>query len=312
MSDSLIYPERGMQWGIFLFMVVSAALAVIGMPLYIFSHGISRFDLLLFFFYVAATGLSVTMGYHRLFAHVSYKVPSFVKFLFLFFGAGAFEQSALKWASQHRSHHLYPDTKRDPYSMKQGFWHAHIGWLIFWKQPKVYENVKDLQKNKIIMNQHQYYGVWALVSGILVPWTLGIMAGHGWSTFFTAVCFRIFFVQQATFCINSLCHWIGKATYDPEVNAKDHGLVALVTLGEGYHSFHHRFPGDYRNGIRWYHWDPSKWLISLMGFFKMAKDLTRIPPERILRARLHAEKSLARKESRSASRPSPVLEQAFT
>src|SRR3989338_3286557 len=106
------------------------------------------------FFFMAMTGLSVTVGYHRLFAHVSFKAHPLVRFLVLFFGAAAFEQSALKWAALHRTHHQYVDTEPDPYNIKVGFFYAHVGWIMFWKHGVDYQNVKDLQKSRLLMHQH--------------------------------------------------------------------------------------------------------------------------------------------------------------
>ena len=282
-------PEKRVQWEILSFFIISTLLGLIGMPLYILHHGIAKAEWFLFAFYAIATGLGITVGYHRLFAHVTYKSHPLIQFLLLFFGAAAFEQSGLKWASQHRNHHLYTDTDRDPYGINKGFWYAHIGWMIFWKYPNHYDNVNDLKKNKLIMHQHKYYGLWALVSGIVVPTLIGAAWGHALGVFLIAVCFRTVFVQHGTFCINSFCHWVGKRTYDPKSSARDHWTIALFTFGEGYHSFHHRFPSDYRNGIRWYHWDPSKWLITLLSFLRLVWDLKKVPQFRILHARMNAE-----------------------
>ena len=99
---------------------------------------------LLTVFYTFATGMSITVGYHRLFAHRAFKAHPVLQFLVLFFGAGAFEMSALGWASQHRTHHKYVDTERDPYNIKQGFFYAHIGWMLFWIQPIDYSNSKGM------------------------------------------------------------------------------------------------------------------------------------------------------------------------
>ena len=158
----------------------------------------------LFFFFAAATELSITVGYHRLFAHATYKAHQLARFLLLFFGAASFEQSALKWASQHRDHHLYLDTDRDPYSVKRGFWHAHIGWLLFWKQNTQYRNVKDLSRSRLIVHQHQYYLFWAVTAGIVTPLLIGFAAGDLLGALLIGVGLRITLVYQATFCINSV------------------------------------------------------------------------------------------------------------
>ena len=278
-------------WNLFFF--AATGLPVLVLPFYIYHFGISPAALALFLFYAPATALAITIGYHRLFAHVTYKAHPLVQFLLLFFGAAAFEQSALKWASQHRDHHFYVDTDRDPYNIKKGFWYAHIGWLVFWKHWINYDNVRDLQENRLLVHQHRYYLLWAITSGILTPLAIGALAGDPWGVFLMGICLRITFVYHATFCINSICHMLGKTTYDLKTSARDHWFVALLTFGEGYHNFHHRFPSDYRNGIRWYHWDPSKWLIRTLSFFRLARHLKRVSPFRILHARLSAENQKA-------------------
>lgn len=264
-------------------------MAVVAAPLYILHHGVSRSEFLLFAFYLIASPLSITMGYHRLFSHATYKAHPVLQFLLLFFGSAAFEQSALRWASQHRTHHLFTDTERDPYSIKKGFFHAHIGWLIFWDHPEDFSNVRDLERNAMVMNQHRFYMSWAIGSGILLPLFIGLLTGHLTGALLFAVCLRLTLVYHATFCINSVCHMFGKATFDPTLSARDHWLAALITFGEGYHNFHHRFPSDYRNGYRWYHWDPTKWLIAAAVRLGMAADLRRVSNFHIWSARLKAD-----------------------
>ncbi len=292
-SNAESYAEKKLIWVNIIFFAVTTLVGLIGTPLYILENGISGFLLLLTLFYIMATGMGITVGYHRLFAHVSYKAHPVIRFLLLFFGAAAFEQSALKWASQHRDHHRYVDTDRDPYDIKKGFFYAHIGWLIFWKHRFNFENVPDLTRDRMVMHQHRYFVGWAVVSGILVPMLIGAFFGQLWGALIIAVCLRLTFVYHSTFLINSVCHMFGNATYDPDASAKDHWLVALLTFGEGYHNFHHRFPGDYRNGVRWYHWDPSKWLIAFLSRMGLAGGLRRVSSFRIAEARLAGEQKRA-------------------
>lgn len=263
--------------------------ALVGAPVYIHHRGVSGFEIGLTVFYIVATGLSVTVGYHRLFSHATYKTNGLIRFLLLFFGAASFEQSALAWSSQHRDHHRYVDTENDPYSIKKGFYWAHMGWLFQGQYRFFYNNVDDLIKSRLLMNQARHYPAWCLISGIAVPVLVGALAGHALGAFVLAVCFRIFFVHHSTWCINSVCHTFGKSTYDARGTARDHWFVGFMTFGEGFHNFHHRFPNDFRNGVKWYHWDPSKWIILLFEKTGLAWDVKRASDFRIRDARIKAD-----------------------
>lgn len=283
---------KAVNWNVVAFFSITTLGSIVGAPLYINKNGVGFSEILLALFFVFATGMSITVGYHRLYAHKTFNTNKVIEFLILFFGAAAFEQSALTWSTGHRDHHRYVDTEKDPYSIKKGFWYAHIGWMTLWKQIPDYSNAKDLMKNKLLMHQHKYYVWWGLASGILLPVLLGALSGHALGALVFAVCVRLTVVYHATFCINSVCHTFGKSTYDVDSTAKDNWFTAFLTNGEGYHNYHHRFPADYRNGVRWYQWDPSKWMIALLAKMGWATDLRRTPDAQILQARLEAEKML--------------------
>ena len=264
-------------------------ITITALPWYALHVGISHAEWWLFLSFVIATGFSITVGYHRLLAHRSFQASPLITFLALFFGAGALEQSALTWSSQHRDHHRYVDTERDPYNIKQGFWYAHVGWMLFQHEKPTTANVKDLSANSLIRHQHRYYVLWAIVAGVLLPLIIGALTGHLLGAFLLGVVGRLTLVHHSTWSINSICHTFGKATYDIDATARDHWLVAFLTNGEGYHNFHHRFASDYRNGVRWYQWDPSKWLIALLSWCGLAKKLYRTAPHAILAAKVAAE-----------------------
>jgi len=264
-------------------------ITVTALPWYALHVGISHAEWWLFLSFVIATGFSITVGYHRLFAHLSFQASPLITFLALFFGAGALEQSALTWSSQHRDHHRYVDTERDPYNIKQGFWYAHIGWMLFQYERPTTTNVKDLSADPLICHQHRYYVLWAIVAGVLLPLAIGALTGHLLGALLLGVVGRLTLVHHSTWSINSICHTFGRATYDIDATARDHWLVAFLTNGEGYHNFHHRFASDYRNGVRWYQWDPSKWLITLLSWCGLAKKLYRTAPHAILAAKVAAE-----------------------
>ncbi|NMH66145.1 fatty acid desaturase [Shewanella salipaludis] len=249
-----------------------------------------------------ASGLSITAGYHRLWSHKAYKASAPVRFLFALGGALALQNSALHWASDHRIHHKHvDDNDKDPYSANMGFWYSHIGWMLREYQAQRYhdyKNVRDMQSDKIVMWQHKHYLALALLMNIGLPAFLGWLNGDIISMLLMGGLLRLVVVHHCTFFINSLAHIWGKQPYTDKNTARDNGILALFTYGEGYHNFHHIFENDYRNGIKWWHYDPTKWLIKSLSWLGLAKDLRTSPQERIESARLqmqllHAKNQIA-------------------
>ncbi|OGW79071.1 MAG: hypothetical protein A2Z83_02300 [Omnitrophica bacterium GWA2_52_8] len=275
-------PVLETRWVGIIFFIILHLVAIVGAPLYVIFNGVTAAETALFAAYFMLTSLSITIGYHRLFAHTSFKAHPFIRFLLLFFGAATFEQSALKWSSQHRQHHQFTDTDKDPYDISKGFWYAHMGWILFWKHRVNYDNVPDLQRSRLVMHQHHHYSWWSVGAGIALPMLIGFMIGRPLGAFVLAVSLRLVLVLHSAFFINSYAHMVGTRGFDGKVSARDHWLGAILTNGEGYHNFHHKFPNDYRNGIRWYHWDPSKWVIFLLSKVHLAWDLKRTPQSLIM------------------------------
>jgi stearoyl-CoA desaturase (delta-9 desaturase) len=213
------------------------------------------------------------------------------------FGAGAVQGSIRFWAREHRAHHRYTDTDRDPYSIQKGFWYAHILWVIV-KQPKRHNRVdiSDITNDSIAVLQHKYYFAIALTMGWFLP---SLVAGLGWHDwyggFLYAGILRSFFVNQATFCVNSLAHYLGEQPFDDRRSPRDHVLTAIITMGEGYHNYHHSFPSDYRNGIEWYHIDITKWMISVFDWIGLAYDLKRFRQNEIEVCRIQQSYKILRK-----------------
>ena len=209
-----------------------------------------------------ACGLSITAGYHRLFAHRTYRAAAAVRWALLAFGAATFQNSALSWSADHRAHHADTDGAGDPHPVTRGAWFAHIGWLFRRRQASAdVTRLADLWAVRSIRLQHRYYPAVAVGVGLVLPAVVAAQWGDPWGGLLVAGFLRAAVMLQATFCVNSLAHLVGTRRYDARSSARDSVLTALVTFGEGYHSFHHRFPFDYRNGPRWWHYDPSKWLI---------------------------------------------------
>jgi len=281
-------------WSVTLFLILNPLISVLLLVLYLVFFntynlnqiiGVSAFALI----FSVLTNLSITMGFHRLYAHRSYEAHPVLEWILLFISSGAFQGSALKWASDHRIHHKYEDTDKDPYSIKKGFWYAHMGWMMVHKAVSMPIHAPDLEKNKWIKFQHEYYLICAIAVGYLFPLMVGWLMGNALLGLVIAGGLRIFLTQQSTFFVNSLSHTLGKTPYSAEKTAKDSLIVAILTHGEGYHNFHHKFQIDYRNGIKWYHWDPTKWSIQLAALLGLAKKLRTVQFSEILRAKLEVE-----------------------
>ncbi len=280
-TDDYPLPKRKIRWLGLIFFLILHVVGIIGTPLYIYYRGLTVPELALFVFYVSVTGMSITAGYHRLFAHSTYKASPLLRFFLLLFGAATFEESALKWSSQHRQHHFFTDTDHDPYGVNKGFWHAHIGWILFWRHKTNYDNVKDLRKSKLVSHQHDHHEWWSIGGGIVLPMLIAWAIGRPLGGFIMTVSLRMVIVLHSAFFINSFAHTFGTKPYDKAQSARDNWVGAFLTNGEGYHNFHHRFPSDYRNGIRWYHWDPTKWFIYTLSKIGHASDLKKTPDPKI-------------------------------
>ncbi len=287
-----------------LLFIITFSVAVIGVPWYAYSHGLSTGLWLAMFGTIVFAGISITAGYHRLWAHKTYDAHWSLRILFALGGALAVQNSILHWSSDHREHHKHVDhDEHDPYSASRGFWYSHIGWMLREYQANRYHdynNVKDLQKDPIVMWQHRNYLSLTLLTAIgwplLIGWLLGDILGGVLLVGFA----RLVINHHTTFFINSLAHIWGKQTYTDRNSARDNGVLALLTFGEGYHNYHHIFSADYRNGIRWWHFDPTKWLIRACSWLGLTRNLKRTNEFQIERARL--DMAMKRAEQKVAGR----------
>ena len=288
-------PFNRVEWVTSGFLIITALLTLTAVPWYFWTYGWDWFLFAVFLFFYVATGMSITLGYHRLFSHKAFKASWPVRLFVLLFGAAAFENSALWWSSEHRKHHKHVDTDDDPYDISKGFFWAHIGWLMFKLKPvPPLDNVKDLRKDKLVMIQHKWVHLISFVVSFGVPALIGYFYAVYSGNLSPAVgalggllipgVARVVMVQHATFCINSLCHMIGKRPYSTSHSARDSWVAAIFTMGEGYHNYHHEFEWDYRNGVKPWQLDPSKWIIWTLSKFGLAYDLRRVPREKILLA----------------------------
>jgi stearoyl-CoA desaturase (delta-9 desaturase) len=283
-------PFYRVNWLVSFFLIGTFITALIGVPIYIWLFGLSWAQITLFLAFFIATGMSITFGYHRLFAHRAFETHPLIRFFCLIFGAGAFEGSVIEWVSDHRRHHKHVDHDDDPYDISKGLFYAHIGWILFKLRPEPpLDNVNDLRKDRWIRWQHRnWYWIGGVVTFVM-PTILGYLLEGGVGAlggFLIGGVARLVCVQHCTFCINSLCHYLGTRPYSKKCSARDSWIMALVTFGEGYHNYHHEFQHDYRNGVKPWQWDPTKWTIWTLSKLGLAHKLRTVPDDKIHQAEI--------------------------
>ena len=289
------------QWISFLALTIPPVLAIYA----IFCVPLQSKTLAWSIAYYFMTGIGVTAGYHRLWAHCAYTASRPLAIALMCMGSGSVEGSALWWARGHRSHHRYTDTDLDPYGAHTGLLWAHVGWMVIKPRRRPGPvDTSDLRRDPVVHFQHKHYLALMLFFGFVFP---TLVAGLGWGDykggfFFAAVC-RLVFVHHSTFCINSLAHYLGEASYDRKHSPRDNWITALATVGEGYHNFHHEFPMDYRNAVIWYQYDPTKWFIWFMGKLGLATNLKQFPDNEIRKGRLAMQLAVAHEKAEELNWP---------
>ena len=282
------------------FVLISTPLAaLLIVPYYLWTHSVSWQVWAIFAFFMAWNGLSITVGYHRLWSHRTYQAHPIVKWFFLIGGTLAVQGSVFDWCAGHRLHHRHvDDIYQDPYSAKRGFWFSHIGWMLknYPSGHYDYKNIPDLKADPVLVAQDKYYALWILLANIGLPALFGWMVGDIAGTLVLAGLLRLVLSHHFTFFINSLCHMFGTRPYTDTNTARDNPILAIFTWGEGYHNYHHFFQYDYRNGVKWWQYDPSKWIIYGLSKIGLTWDLKRIPDVTIQHAQTEMAFKLAEKK----------------
>ena len=260
-------------------------------------------DVLVLFVTYLLSGIGITVGYHRLFTHRSFKTTRVVRDVLAVMGAMAIEGSVIEWVSTHRKHHAFSDQPGDPHSPHvdhapgwrgalQGLVHAHVGWMFRGKDmanPRRY--AKDLLADRDLRFISATFPLWVVV-GLAIPFALGFaLTGSiigGLTGLLWGGAVRIFLIHHMTFSINSLCHFFGRRTFATGDESRNLAWLAPITMGEAWHNNHHAFPTSARHGLGRWQLDPGAWLIAALERSRLAWDVVRISPERQLarRARL--------------------------
>ena len=284
--------SKNIDWVSATFLIGYQLLFLICLPLYLVFCAQSWELWITMVILIALCGLSITAFYHRFYSHKTYLVSKVVETMAIFFGTLTMQGSVLEWSHDHRLHHKHVDTDKDPYCIKKGFWYAHFTWMLLRDDNFDHQIVQDLKKNPLVMFQHRYYAILLTLANLAVMLFFGWLFNDFVGAFVLLVLTRMFINHHVTWFINSLAHTWGVQPYSREHTAVNNWIVAILTLGEGYHNFHHTFAGDYRNGVRWYQIDPTKLVIWTLSKVGLARGLRKVDRTVIARKLLTADRKL--------------------
>ena len=244
------------------------------------------------------TTIGVTIGYHRLFTHSSFKTSRCMTGILAAFGSMAVEGPVLQWVADHRRHHQCSDEDGDPHSPHlhgdgvletlRGMWHAHVGWMLSPRPKKSMRYVGDLRKDKLVRKMSKLFPLWVLV-GLALPSLLGGLITMTWMGAFLGFLWgglvRIFFVHHVTWSINSVCHIWGAQPFSTNDHSKNNPIMGIFAMGEGWHNNHHAFQSSARHGLRWWQIDVSYLIIWTMSKVGLVYDV-RVPSKERIQAKL--------------------------
>lgn len=250
--------------------------------------GATLFDWMVCIFLYVFRMFWITGGYHRYFAHRSYKTSRWFQFVIAFMAQTSAQKGALWWAGHHRIHHRTSDTFDDPHSMKHyGFWYSHVGWIIGPDYKKTdYKIIGDYAKYPELVWLNKYYLVPPVILALVVMALGGIVNGGSIAMMFTSAGFSTLFIgfflstvilYHGTFSINSIMHKFGKQRYQSDDESKNSLWLALITLGEGWHNNHHYYETSARQGFFWWEIDITYYILKIFAFFGLVWDLREVP-----------------------------------
>ncbi len=278
--------------------VTAVPVGLVGLAAWLAWGGALRWpDLMVLAVTYLLTGVGVTVGFHRLLTHRSFKTSPAMRALLAALGSAAVEGPVIEWVANHRKHHQFSDQPGDPHSPHVnhtggwrsalgGLFHAHMGWLFNGEEMADEERyAKDLLADPVIRFIDRTFLLWVL-AGLAFPFGLGVVLTGtivgGLTGLLWGGAVRMFFLHHSTFSINSLCHFFGRRSFATSDESRNLLWLALPTLGEAWHNNHHAFPTSARHGLRWWQLDPSAWLIAGLERLGLVWDVVSVTPEREL------------------------------
>jgi stearoyl-CoA desaturase (delta-9 desaturase) len=265
-------PDERVNWKASIPFLLVHVLAVAGTIYF----GITWKALILFVALVWGRVWFITAGYHRYFAHRTFKTNRAFQLFLAVGGAMCVQKGPLWWAGHHRNHHRYSDTEVDVHSPLRGFWWSHVGWILCDKYKDTpYDKIRDFAKFPELrfVEKHQAW----------FPWTLGVISFliAGWPGLFFSFFLGTVVLWRNTFLVNSLAHVMGRRRYVTDDTSRNSLLIAITTLGEGWHNNHHYYQASARNGFFWWELDVTWYVLKALSWVGIVKDL-KVPTKEIL------------------------------
>jgi stearoyl-CoA desaturase (Delta-9 desaturase) len=246
------------------------------------------YDLIAFLAIYIPTGLGITVGFHRLFTHRSFKTGRVVRFVLAALGSAAIEGPVVAWVADHRKHHAFSDEEGDPHSPHvdhgglRGLFHAHVGWLFIHDQRALKSRyAPDLLADPVVSFVNRTF-LWWVLAGFVAPFTIGYLLGGtlvgGLSSLLWGGLIRMLVLHHVTYSINSLCHVFGRRDFETGDESRNLAWLALPSFGESWHNNHHAFPTSSVHGLKWWQVDLSSMVIRALERTGLAWDVVRFSP----------------------------------
>jgi len=257
--------------GVVLTVVILPLVATVFAIVLLWQRAVHVSDLVLLAVMYSLVALGVTVGFHRMLTHRSFRPNAVVKFVLLVLGSMSLEGPALDWAAIHIKHHAHSDREGDPHSPVEGFFHAHIGWMLGdgTIDPNVY--CRNLVNDRMVVFVSRTFLLWVVLS-LAIPFAIG-----GWAGLLWAGLVRIFLTHHVTWSVNSVCHTFGKREFATNDRSHNEWVVGLLGFGEGWHNNHHAFPRSAFHGLHWWQFDLSGYVIWTLERLGLAKEVYRVP-----------------------------------
>lgn len=255
----------------------------------LFYRPLTWLDMTLFFVMWLLTGIGITAGYHRLFAHRSYRTSNAVSVMLVILGSMSGRGSMISWAAMHRRHHEVADKPGDMHSPNlhgdsfwqklHGFLHSHYSWMVKHDYPNVAHYAPDLIRNQSLVWASRHYMTW-VVLGLVIPTVIGGVVSASWwgalTGFLWGAVVRMFIVEQSMSALNSFLHLIGSQPFKMDENSRNNMLLGALVWGEGWHNNHHAFPNSASFALKPYAFDLGYWFIRVLSALGLAWDV-RVP-----------------------------------